>query len=170
MIPLKRNNSEANAERLNEEKQHHNLIAKRLLSLSNKEFRAAELRALYYHQTFISRIGEVTGKRLLDCGCGDGLMSCYMAWQGAEVWGFDISPGMIEVALRRAKLWGVLDKVHLKAMAFEELTYDDEFFDKAYGNFILHHVDLERAATQLSRVLCGGDRQCFRKPPLLTHC
>lgn len=102
-----------------QEIRHHDEIAKRLLALSDNEFRASELRALYYQRTFISRMGEVSGKRLLECGVGSGLMACYFAWQGAEVWGFDISPKMVEVASRRAKLWNLADRVHLKVMPFE---------------------------------------------------
>ena len=139
-----------------QEIRHHDEIAERLLALSDYEFWASELRALYYQRTFISKMGEVSGMRLLECGVGSGLMACYFAWQGAEVWGFDISSGMIEVAFRRAKLWGVADRVQLKVMSFEEIDYEDEFFDKAYGNFILHHVDVEKAAAQLNRVLQGG--------------
>lgn len=139
-----------------QEIQHHDEIAEKLLALSDMEFRASELRGLYYQRTFISKTGEISGKRLLECGVGSGLMACYFAGRGAEVWGFDISPGMVEVASRRAKLWRIADRVHLKAMPFEDIDYPDAIFDKVYGNFILHHVALDKAATQVGRVLREG--------------
>jgi len=153
-----------------QEIRHHDQIAERILNLSDREFRTSESRALYYQRTFISKMGEVSGKRLLECGVGSGLMACYFVRQGGEVWGFDISPGMVEVASRRAKLWGVADRVHLKIMGFDEIDYDDEFFDKAYGNFILHHVELGKTAAQLSRVLRGEalfQETCAGNPVLM---
>lgn len=146
-----------------QEIRHHDEITERLLKLSDREFRNPELRALYYQRTFISKMGKVLGKRLLECGVGSGLMACYFASKGAEVWGFDISPGMIEATSRRAKLWGVANRIHLKVMPFEETDYDDEFFDKAYGNFILHHVELDKAAAQLGRVLMRGGQALFQE-------
>jgi|ERR1043166_2750848 SAM-dependent methyltransferase len=47
------------------------------------------------------------GDRILEIGCGDGALSCFLASQGFEVTGVDISPGMIDEARRRANAAGV---------------------------------------------------------------
>ncbi len=51
--------------------------------------------------------GLQPGDRILELGCGDGLLSCHLAAQGFEVTGVDISPGMIEEARRHAGAQGV---------------------------------------------------------------
>ena len=43
------------------------------------------------------------GDRVLELGCGDGTLSCFLASEGFDVTGVDISPGMIEEAKRRAE-------------------------------------------------------------------
>src|SRR4051812_23136504 len=43
------------------------------------------------------------GDRVLELGCGDGTLSCFLASEGFDVTGIDISPGMIEEAKRRAE-------------------------------------------------------------------
>jgi 2-polyprenyl-3-methyl-5-hydroxy-6-metoxy-1,4-benzoquinol methylase len=52
-------------------------------------------------------IGTVTGKRLIDCGCGFGTYSVYCAKQGAIVTAIDISETMIELAKQQAAEAGV---------------------------------------------------------------
>ncbi len=55
----------------------------------------------------LSRLPEdLTGRRILDAGCGPGVMTAELARRGAEVVGVDISPQLIEIAKRR------LDPVH----------------------------------------------------------
>ena len=47
------------------------------------------------------------GDRILELGCGDGALSCFLARQGFDVTGIDISPGMVEEAKQRAAREGV---------------------------------------------------------------
>jgi SAM-dependent methyltransferase len=47
------------------------------------------------------------GDRILELGCGDGALSCFLASKGFTVTGIDISPGMIEEAKQRAVREGV---------------------------------------------------------------
>ena len=60
-------------------------------------------------------IGEVTDKRVLEVGCGDGGNSILLALKGARVCGIDISPRAIEIAKKRAALHGVSDRVQFVA-------------------------------------------------------
>ena len=61
----------------------------------------------------LSRLpGDLTGRRILDAGCGPGVMTAELAARGAEVVGVDISPQLIEIAERR------LDPAHAARVHF----------------------------------------------------
>ncbi|MCB2054658.1 MAG: methyltransferase domain-containing protein [Geminicoccaceae bacterium] len=98
---------------------------------------------------------DLEGKRVLLPGCGFGEDAVRLARLGAEVYAFDISPEIVEVArhrLRHLKVEGVT----LQVMAIEAVQHEDAFFDYAFFLDILHHVDIPRAATEIERVLKPG--------------
>ena len=45
---------------------------------------------------------EIAGARVADIGCGAGALAAPLSTAGAEVWGLDISPALLEIARRRA--------------------------------------------------------------------
>jgi SAM-dependent methyltransferase len=49
-------------------------------------------------------------------------------------------------------------------MPFETLEFPDGFFDLAFGDAILHHIDLDRSGAELARVLRPGGRASFIEP------
>jgi 2-polyprenyl-3-methyl-5-hydroxy-6-metoxy-1,4-benzoquinol methylase len=65
------------------------------------------------------------GKRVLECGCGDGRLSVLLAEAGAEVYTFDISPVSVELCQRRAIAWGVSDRLATTVADLEDLLYPD---------------------------------------------
>jgi SAM-dependent methyltransferase len=48
-------------------------------------------------------VGGIAGKKVLDIGCGTGLLSVKIAKQGAQVTGIDLSSDMLAVAEKRAR-------------------------------------------------------------------
>ncbi|MCG6897630.1 MAG: magnesium protoporphyrin IX methyltransferase [Thiocapsa sp.] len=44
---------------------------------------------------------DLSGKRLLDAGCGTGALALEAAWRGAEVLAIDVAPTLIEIARER---------------------------------------------------------------------
>ena len=56
---------------------------------------------------FIQLAGDVSGKRLLDMGCGEGAETLEWARLGAEVVGVDNSPKQLEAAQRNAEKLGI---------------------------------------------------------------
>jgi ubiquinone/menaquinone biosynthesis C-methylase UbiE len=131
---------------------------------------AADLRFddQYYmdHESWIrpafARLGSVVGLRVLDYGCGHAMAAVVLARRGAWVTAFDLSPGYLAEAARRARANGMaLDLVQADG---ERLPFADASFDRVWGNAVLHHLDIGRAARELRRVLRPGGIAVFCEP------
>lgn len=78
------------------------------------------------------------GLRLLDIGCGGGLLSEPMARLGANVLGADASEKNIGIAKAHAEQSGVI--VDYRAVTAEALAADDEKFDIVLNMEVVEHV------------------------------
>lgn len=78
------------------------------------------------------------GLRLLDIGCGGGLLSEPMARLGANVLGADASEKNIGIAKAHAEQSGVI--VDYRAVTAEALAADDEKFDILLNMEVVEHV------------------------------
>jgi len=94
------------------------------------------------------------GKRVLDYCCGNGDDSILAAESGAkEVMGIDISPVAIENCKKRIAQIGVENIVKFNVRDAENTNFDDNSFDIITEYGALHHLDLEKAFTELVRLL-----------------
>ncbi len=109
-------------------------------------------------------LGDLSGQRVLEYGCGMGALSVLLARAGAEVTSFDISAGSVRVARRRAELDGVADRIEFVVCPGEELPFADASFDVAFGKAVLHHLDVPRSAPHLARVVRPGGKAAFVEP------
>ncbi|CRK58941.1 Methyltransferase [Alloactinosynnema sp. L-07] len=76
----------------------------------------------------------------------------------------DLSPGMVEVALRNAKGLGL--DVDGRVADAERIPYDDNSFDLVIGHAVLHHIpDIPAAFREIQRVLKPGGRFVFAGEP-----
>lgn len=109
----------------------------------------------YARPAVLDLLGDVTGRRVLDAGCGSGPLVADLEERGATVAGFDASPGMIRLARERLG-----DAADLKvADLTEPLPYDDESFDDALAVLVLHYLeDWTGPLAELRRVLRPGGR------------
>jgi len=118
------------------------------------------------HETWISpaftALGDVAGLCVLDYGCGHGMASVVLAQRGAHVTAFDLSPGYLAEARARAEANDV--RIAFLCANAEHLPFADSSFDRIWGNAVLHHLDLGRAARELRRVLRPGGRAVFCEP------
>lgn len=118
------------------------------------------------HETWIrpafSRLGDLTGKCVLDYGCGHGMAAVVLAGRGARVTGFDLSAAYVREAALRARANDVL-AIFVQADA-HRLPFADGCFDAIWGNAILHHLDLDVAGREIRRVLRPGGIAVFCEP------
>jgi len=102
------------------------------------------------------------GERVLDVGCGTGVLTrqiaARLATGDACAVGLDAAPKMIEVARRHAR---GLARLRFDVGAAEALAYPDASFDCAVSTFFYHHIDAElkrRSLAEVLRVLKPGGR------------
>jgi SAM-dependent methyltransferase len=152
--------------RLQSERQFHDQqAARRARSLRADDYRFSDDSYLA-HEAWIApafdALGSVVGKRVLDLGCGHGMASVVLARRGARVVACDLSAGYVREAQRRADGNGV--PIGLLVCDAERLPFADGSFECIWGNAILHHLDLRRAALELRRVLTPGGAAVFCEP------
>lgn len=94
----------------------------------------------YPKEYSLNLLGDLCGKRILDVGCGEGEDAVLLAKLGAKVTGFDVSPGAIAVAKRRAEIDGVSDRVSFICAPLGEAQLPKAAFDVIWFDNILHHV------------------------------
>jgi trans-aconitate methyltransferase len=91
------------------------------------------------------------GERILDLGCGDGVLTEKLVALGARVIGIDSSPDMIAAARQRG--------IDARIMDARSLTFENEF-DAVFSNAALHWVkdDPDSPITGAFRALVPGGR------------
>lgn len=116
------------------------------------------------YQRMLDGMGDLSGKRVLEYGCGEGWITRDLVKKGGLVSAFDIS----HEAVRRTKeviaLEGFSDQCDISQMGAEQLHYPDQYFDIAVGFAIIHHLDLNLAISELYRVLKPGGIAYFAEP------
>ena len=92
--------------------------------------------------------------RALDAGMGPGRLLAALAERGWDVWGVDVSPGMVDAAC--ARLPGAAE--HLSVGSIEALPFEDASFDLVLATGVIEYVDAPRAVRELVRVVRTGGR------------
>ncbi|HKF98532.1 MAG TPA: bifunctional 2-polyprenyl-6-hydroxyphenol methylase/3-demethylubiquinol 3-O-methyltransferase UbiG [Steroidobacteraceae bacterium] len=105
---------------------------------------------------FIAARASLAGRRVVDVGCGGGLLSESLARAGAQVTGIDLAPGMVEVARLHAAEGGLA--IDYRVASAEELAQAvPGQFDVVTCMEMLEHVPDPAAMTAtLARLLAPG--------------
>ena len=107
-----------------------------------------------------SRIRELAkGADVLEYGCATGDVSLALAPFAKSVTGIDISGVAIDKANANAP-----DNASFHVMNAEAMDFEDNSFDMLFGSGIVHHLDVERCAKEVNRVLRPGGRALFWEP------
>ncbi len=109
--------------------------------------------------SWLAWLPSLPGKRILELGCGSGELAVWLALQGAEVDGVDISDESIRIANTRASENGVSDRAVFASVGGEDLPFADGTFDAVVICVALHHMDVPKTLREISRVLKPGG--CF---------
>jgi ubiquinone/menaquinone biosynthesis C-methylase UbiE len=119
---------------------------------SNFKYYAVEKESIDLREQWIRE--RAKGARVLDYCCGNGEEAIMVAKAGAaSAVGIDLSEVSIENCRQLAAQAGVSDRVTYKAMDAEALEFPDNAFDLIIEYGVLHHLDLDKAMSELSRVL-----------------
>ena len=100
--------------------------------------------------------GDLQNKKVLEIGCGSGEVSVWFAKNGAQVSGADVSDESIKIAEHRSAENFTDNQIKFYACPAEHLPFADKFFDLIFVNVSLHHMELESALKEFSRVLKPG--------------
>jgi ubiquinone/menaquinone biosynthesis C-methylase UbiE len=106
-------------------------------------------------------LGNFDHAKVLDVGCGPGMMAKYSIDRGFEFYGIDISESMINSCIKK---FGNLDSIHFSVGKLQALEFPDSFFDVVLCMGVLEYIDpdeLDRAVSELSRVLKPGGTAIF---------
>jgi ubiquinone/menaquinone biosynthesis C-methylase UbiE len=153
--------AEANA-RYEREEDFHNSETSARWNAVGRFYDTAETSLSLYRSLIVAacRDGHV-----LDYGCGDGELAVLLAETAAHVTGIDISERRIEAARRRGlESAAGPGKLTFHTMNAEHLAFEDDTFDLVCGTSILHHLDLDRALSEIARTLRSTGTAIFLEP------
>ncbi|PKM49084.1 MAG: class I SAM-dependent methyltransferase [Firmicutes bacterium HGW-Firmicutes-7] len=114
---------------------------------TNKELRDVDTISLLQQKEldkFIEATSHIKNARILDLGAGSGIYAKYFKNQGLDITCIDISPGMVELCLKK--------NLQAKVMDFYDLKYEDNTYDAIWSMNALLHVPKSNIDVVLSEV------------------
>lgn len=128
--------------------------SRRIYNRIAERYHAARTRnELFYNEylevpAFLSVLGNIRGRRVLDVGCGSGISAKLLKARGAQVSGIDASERMIEIARREAA------GVDFKVGSIYKMPYPNRHFDLVTASLVVEHLRrLKIAFVEINRVL-----------------
>jgi len=110
-------------------------------------------------------LGEVSGKSVIDVGCGEGYGPALLGTSACKVLGVDIAPVVVE----HARLTYGTSTVSFEVMDVNHLTAADGAFDAAVSFQVVEHLaDVSGYFAEMARVLTRGGTAYLTTPNRLT--
>ncbi|UZE93851.1 MAG: class I SAM-dependent methyltransferase [Candidatus Pacearchaeota archaeon] len=89
--------------------------------------------------------------KVLDLGCGSGRDVVFLARNGFDVYGIDISKEAIKKARNKIKEKGL--KAYFDVGDLTALKFENNFFDAIYSNAVLNFTLLQESCSEIYRIL-----------------
>jgi len=99
----------------------------------------------------VDLLRPLTGKVILDWGCGHGMASSMFASLNANVFAIDLSGGYC----RETRLRALNRSVDVSVVQSDglRLPFPNEVFDAVWGHAMIHHLSIRQALVEVRRVL-----------------
>lgn len=150
--------------RLENELQHNKKILKEADQVWGRLGRAGRARVERRAKEIISRCGIGPQARVLEIGCGTGVLTRYLTASEAQITATDLYDAFLETAGKD------LAAPNVRFVAADASTlagFPDQEYDVVCGLSILHHLDISQALANIFRVLKKGGRIGFSEPNML---
>ncbi len=137
----------------------------------DKRFKSVHALRKYVHrQQYESVLKYVEpGMKVLDAGCGEGVLSVMMAKKGAIVTGCDLSKPNVDKSKLYATENKVGDKIIFLVGDAEQLPFSDDSFDLVVSSHVLEHLpDFDRGLKEVMRIT--KKRAIVAIPTILNLC
>jgi SAM-dependent methyltransferase len=108
---------------------------------------------------FAAELKSRGARRVLDLGCGAGRHVVYLAREGFDVCGTDISPRGLEYTRAWLRKEGLQADLQLSDMTV--IPYPNGYFDAIISTYVVHHNTLDnirRCVAEMYRALAPGGR------------
>jgi ubiquinone/menaquinone biosynthesis C-methylase UbiE len=138
--------------------------------LPSESFTDMDTRLDHYADEFpwrrylFNHLGSFDGKEVLEIGCGLTMTPVMFALAGATVHAIDVAPQTVAKVVEFAASKGVAGRVIGHVCPAERLPFADGEFDIVYGKAALHHMRLDLAIPEISRVMKPGGKGGFQDP------
>jgi len=147
-------------DRIAREREFHNeIFSQKTREVTNKFY------SIFYliEEKYVAKLtANCSGKNILEYGCGEGSSAYLLAQNGGIVSGIDISDYAILQAQQKADSLNI--SIEFMNMNAEELSFPEKSFDLICGSGIIHHLDIEKAYSEISRVLKNDGKAVFMEP------
>ena len=124
------------------------------------EFRANDPVFVAMRDAYFDELELGAAKRILDLGCGTGVVARALARRGelsGEITGSDLSKVLIAAANRLAAEEGLGERIRFEAGDGQALGYEDECFDRVVTHTLISHVaDPAALIAEAARVTAPG--------------
>ena len=143
------------------EKEFHN----KLQSKKKKRFENIFYKALFnmYEDFNIYIYEKARSKIVLDYGCGVGSITQKIAYSNpVKLIGIDISEVSINKAMKSAKNLNL--QIDYSVDNCEKTRFEEKTFNLVFGSGILHHLNLDKAITEINRILKIEGEMVFIEP------
>lgn len=108
---------------------------------------------------FVAELKRRGARRVLDLGCGAGRHVVYLAREGFDVCGTDVSPRGLDYTRAWLKRVGLHADLQLSDMTV--IPYPDGYFDGMVSTYVIHHNTMDnirRCVAEMYRTLAEGGR------------